>query len=141
MAENKTESCIFCKIANSTIPSYKVYEDNDIIAFLDVNPVSKGHTLVLPKEHIRNITTCPKDLLDKAFRVAQLIAQAEITQLGASGVNVITNCGAAAGQSVDHFHIHVIPRFENDGLKLGFEPGKLEDADMKQICYSIKEGI
>lgn len=135
------KSCIFCKIARGEIPSYKVYEDNDIIAFLDVNPASKGHTLVVTKEHFSDITTCKKDILDKAFRVAQLIAQAEISQLGATGVNVITNAGKSAGQSVPHFHIHVIPRFDNDGLKLEFPPKQLEDKDMKLITDSIKSGL
>ena len=114
----KDTSCIFCKIANGTIPSYKVYEDNDVIAFLDVNPASRGHTLVVTKEHFSNMTTCPKAILDKVFEVAQTIAQAQIAQLGATGVNVLTNVGESAGQSVHHFHVHVIPRYEEDK---GFE--------------------
>ena len=112
----KDTSCIFCKIANGTIPSYKVYEDNDVIAFLDVNPASRCHTLVVTKEHFSNMTTCPKAILDKVFEVAQTIAQAQIAQLGATGVNVLTNCGESAGQSVPHFHIHIIPRKTGDGI-------------------------
>lgn len=135
------DSCIFCKIANRTIPSYKVYEDDEIIAILDVNPASRGHTLVMPKEHVCDMTRCPKILLDHAFEVAQLIAQAEIAQLGASGCNVITNIGESAGQSVKHFHIHVIPRYDDDGLKLSFPPRQLTDGDMKNILDTIKEGI
>ncbi len=134
-------SCIFCKIANGEIPSYKVYEDCDVIAFLDVNPASRGHTLVLPKDHYTSIVTTPKAILDKAFEVAQLVAQAEIAQLGASGVNVITNCGKSAGQTIDHFHIHVIPRYEHDGLKLDFPPKQLADSTMKEIKDSIEKGL
>ena len=135
------DSCIFCKIARGEIPCYKLYEDNDIIAFLDINPSSNGHTLVVPKEHFSSFTTCPKDILDKAFRVAQLIAQAQIAQLGATGVNVLTNVGKAAGQSISHFHIHVIPRYDNDGLKLNFPPKKLEDKELLLLRDSIKKGM
>ncbi len=137
----KDTSCIFCKIANGTIPSYKVYEDNDVIAFLDVNPASRGHTLVVTKEHFSNMTTCPKAILDKVFEVAQTIAQAQIAQLGATGVNVLTNVGESAGQSVHHFHVHVIPRYDNDGLKLSFPPKQLEDSEFTSIKSTIEKGL
>jgi histidine triad (HIT) family protein len=137
----KDTSCIFCKIANGTIPSYKVYEDNDVIAFLDVNPASRGHTLVVTKEHFSNMTTCPKAILDKVFEVAQTIAQAQMAQLGATGVNVLTNVGESAGQSVHHFHVHVIPRYDNDGLKLSFPPKQLEDSEFTSIKSTIEKGL
>ena len=137
----KNESCLFCKIANGTIPCYKVYEDNDVIAFLDIAPATRGHTLVVPKEHFIDMANAPKDVIDKAFEVAQLIAQAEISQLGASGVNVISNIGESAGQSIRHFHIHVIPRYDNDGLKLAFPPHRLEDKEMLLLQSSIKKGM
>ncbi|MCR4698544.1 MAG: HIT family protein [Bacilli bacterium] len=137
----KDTSCIFCKIANGTIPSYKVYEDSDVIAFLDVNPASRGHTLVVTKEHFSNMTTCPKAILDKVFEVAQTIAQAQIAQLGATGVNVLTNVGESAGQSVHHFHVHVIPRYDNDGLKLAFPPKQLADSEMTDIKTSIEKAL
>jgi histidine triad (HIT) family protein len=136
-----SDSCIFCKIANGNIPSYKVYEDNDVLAFLDVNPASRGHTLVVTKEHFDSVVTCPKAILDKAFEVAQLVAQAEIKQLGATGVNILTNCGKSAGQTVNHFHIHVIPRYDEDGLKLEFPPKQLENSQMDQIKDSIKKAL
>ncbi len=136
-----SDSCIFCKIANGNIPSYKVYEDNDILAFLDVNPASRGHTLVVTKQHFDSVVTTPKAILDKAFEVAQLVAQAEIKQLGATGVNILTNCGKSAGQTVNHFHIHVIPRYDEDGLKLEFPPKQLENAQMDEIKDSIKKAL
>ena len=136
-----SDSCIFCKIANGNIPSYKVYEDNDVLAFLDVNPASRGHTLVVTKEHFDSVVTCPKAILDKAFEVAQLVAQAEIKQLGATGVSILTNCGKSAGQTVNHFHIHVIPRYDEDGLKLEFPPKQLENSQMDQIKDSIKKAL
>lgn len=135
------DSCVFCKIANGTIPSYKVYEDNEILAFLDVNPASRGHTLVVTKQHFDSVVTTPKAILDKAFEVAQLVAQAEIKELGATGVNILTNCGKSAGQTVNHFHIHVIPRYDEDGLKLEFPPKQLENSQLAEIKDSIKKGL
>ena len=137
------DSCIFCKIIRGEIPSYKVYEDELVIAILDVNPSSNGHTLVMPKEHFSDVTTTPKNILDHCFEVSQVIAQAQIKQLHATGVNIITNAGKSAGQSGMHFHIHVIPRYENDGLdiSLGFPIKKIENKDMLLLCDSIKKGI
>ena len=137
------DSCIFCKIIRGEIPSYKVYEDELVIAILDVNPSSNGHTLVMPKEHFSDVTTTPKNILDHCFEVSQVIAQAHIKQLHATGVNIITNAGKSAGQSVMHFHIHIIPRYENDGLdiSLGFPIKKIENKDMLLLCDSIKKGI
>lgn len=137
----KDNSCIFCKIARGEIPCYKVYEDEEVIAFLDVNPTSRGHTLVVPKTHYEDFTKTPKALLDRCFEVAQIVAQAQIRELGATGVNVISNVGESAGQSVKHFHIHVIPRYDNDGLKLAFPPKQLEDKEMLLIQDSIQRGL
>lgn len=135
------DSCVFCKIASGQIPSYKVYEDALVIAYLDIHPASRGHTLVVTKEHFSNMTTCPKDILDHVFEVAQKIAQAQIAQLGAAGVNVLTNVGEAAGQSIKHFHVHVIPRYSDDGLKLNFPPKQLPDSEMDEVVTSIKKSI
>lgn len=136
-----SNSCVFCKIASGEIPSYKVYEDEICLAFLDINPSSKGHTLVLPKEHFTSMATAPRDVLDHCFEVAQHIAQAQISQLGADGANVLTNIGSAAGQTISHFHIHVIPRYVNDGIKVGFEPKQIEDKELLLIADSIKKSL
>lgn len=135
------DSCVFCKIARGEIPSYKVYEDEVCLAFLDINPSSKGHTLVLPKEHYSSMVSVPRVVLDHCFEVAQHISQAAMTQLGADGVNVITNIGTAAGQSIPHFHIHVIPRYVNDGIKIGFEPKQIEDKELVLIADSIRKSL
>ncbi len=136
-----SDSCIFCKIAAGQIPCYKLYEDSDVLAFLDVNPASRGHTLVVPKTHYDSVVTTPKAILDKVFEVAQMIAQAQISQLGATGVNIITNAGKSAGQTVKHFHVHVIPRYDDDGLKLDFPPKQLENSTMLEIKDSIVKGL
>lgn len=136
------DNCLFCKMAAGEIPCAKVYEDSEILAFLDINPASRGHTLVITKEHFANFTLVPKDLLGRAYAVAQKIAQAQIGQLGAKGANVITNINEIAGQSIMHFHIHVIPRYEeNDGLKLNFEPAQLENFNLPAIASEIKRGL
>ena len=131
------ESCIFCKIGRGEIPSYKVYEDNEVLAFLDINPASRGHTLVITKEHFSSRLTCPKNILDHAFEVAQLVAQAAVSQLGATGVNFISNAGASAGQTVQHFHIYVIPRYDHDVLKLNCTPRQLTDGEGSKLQQTI----
>lgn len=135
------DSCIFCKIARGEIPCYKVYEDQEVLAFLDINPASKGHTLIVTKEHFDDVTKCPKNLLDHVFEVAQIIAQASIAQLHADGVNIITNAGKAAGQSVKHFHVHVIPRYSDDGVQVGFLPKQIEDKELLLLCDSMKKAL
>ncbi|MBR0294487.1 MAG: HIT family protein [Bacilli bacterium] len=110
---------VFCKIIRGEIPCYKVFEDQDVLAFLDISQVTKGHTLVVPKDHYDNFLSVPQEVMHKVMDVAQRIGQVQISMLGAKGVNILTNCYEAAGQSVKHFHVHVIPRYDNeDGLRL-----------------------
>ncbi len=111
------EKDIFCRIVDGEIPCYKLYEDDDVLAFLDISQVTKGHTLVIPKKHYDNFLTCPKNIMNKVMAVAQRIGQVSIKIFGARGVNILTNCYEAAGQTVKHFHVHVIPRYkEEDGF-------------------------
>jgi len=113
----QVENCIFCKIVKGEIKSQKVYEDEETLAFLDINPVNKGHVLVIPKGHYENIFDIPKDKLSKVMEVAQEIAIA-IKKMGADGINIVSNNGKAAEQHVFHLHIHVIPRYYNDGKEI-----------------------
>lgn len=139
---NKEENCVFCNIAEGKIPSAKVYEDDKILAFLDVSPTSKGHTLVITKEHFANFLMVPKDLLAQAFDVAQKIGQAMVANLGAKGINILTNVNEIAGQSVMHFHIHVIPRYdESDGLSISFKPAEISKYNPPTIASEIKKGL
>ncbi len=105
------EKDVFCKIIDGEIPSYTIYEDDDVIAFLDISQVTRGHTLVVSKKHFDNFLATPSDVMHKVMDVAQKIGQAQITRLGAKGVNILTNCYPEAGQTVMHFHVHVIPRY------------------------------
>ncbi|MCD8209316.1 MAG: HIT family protein [Coprobacillus sp.] len=105
---------IFCKIIRGEVPCYKVYEDEQVLAFLDVSQTTRGHTLVVSKTHYDNFLATPQEVMHKVMDVAQRIGQVQIKMLGAEGVNIISNVYEAAGQSVMHFHVHVIPRYTND---------------------------
>ena len=122
--------CIFCEIAKGSIPCYKVYEDDSVLAFFDINPTSYGHTLVIPKEHCDSFLTCPSETLKHVLEVAQMLANKLKDNLNCDGINILSNIGEAAGQSVTHFHVHIIPRYEDspkDNVQIKFgEIGPLD---------------
>jgi len=133
-----TSDCIFCKIVAGQVPCTKVYEDADAVAFMDIGPVVKGHTLVVPKTHHDRIVDTPPEVLRRLIVVVQKIAQAQIAGLKADGVNVSQANGKTAGQIVPHIHFHVIPRFESDGHKWNWTPKQYDDpAEMKQLADRI----
>ena len=134
---------VFCKIIDGEIPSTKIYEDDEVIAILDISQTTRGHTLVIPKEHYDSFLSCPADLMAKVFAVARRIGQAEISILGAKGVNVLTNCGEAAGQSVPHFHVHVIPRYTGGegGFSITMKGQDTSGMDLPRLAYQIKEAM
>ena len=136
------DDCIFCKIVKREIPCYKVYEDSEILAFLDISQTTKGHTLVITKEHFDNFLYVPKDLLAKAISVAQKIAQAETASLGAQGINILINTNEIAGQTIKHFHIHVIPRYSlNDNISIEFTPLGIDKLNLPTIANKIKQDL
>ncbi len=108
--------CIFCKIANGEIPSYKLYEDDFFIVILDRFPSNLGHTLIIPKKHFDNIYTLTDEYSEKIFPLAVKIANALKKQLNLEGLNILQNNGEISGQSVEHFHLHLIPRFKDDEI-------------------------
>ncbi len=128
--------CIFCKIVSGEISAEKVYEDEFTFAFLDINPNNFGHTLVLPKDHFRNIFDMPTEMLSPVYTTTQKIATA-LRNIGAEGVNIISNNEPAAGQLVFHAHIHVIPRYANDGF-VHWAQKKYENTD---AVYEMGEKI
>ncbi len=105
------DNCVFCRIVSGDIPSLRVYEDEECIAVLDINPASPGHTLVIPRAHRKDLTELSVQEIAHAFSVAKLLGERQMERLGADGFNVVQNNGAAAGQTVLHFHVHVIPRY------------------------------
>jgi len=136
------EMDVFCKIVNGDIPCYKLYEDNDVLAFLDISQATKGHALVIPKKHYDNFLSTPQEVMHKVMDVAQRIGQIEIKLLGARGVNILTNCYEAAGQSVMHFHVHVIPRYDGDeGFRLAFKNNSDKDLNLPALAKDIEKGL
>jgi histidine triad (HIT) family protein len=127
--------CIFCKIIRGELPSHKVYEDEDVLAFLDIHPVSQGHVLVIPKQHAANIFEISPEDWAAVQEAARKVAIALEKATDADGVNLMMNNREHAGQVVDHAHVHLIPRFKGDGLKLwphkGYEEGEAETAAEK----------
>ena len=133
---------IFEKIIAKEIPATIVYEDEDTLAFMDIGPIIKGHTLVIPKTCYDPVTETPDEVLTKLILVSKRIAAAQMKSLGADGINIIQNNGAAAGQEVPHVHIHVIPRFENDGHHWNWNAKSYESAEeMEELAERIREGL
>lgn len=111
------DDCLFCKIINKDVPSFIVYEDDDVIAFLDISPVNPGHTLVLPKAHSYSFEDAEPITIQKLALAVQVIAKAVVKATGVTGYNLEVNNGAVAGQIIPHLHVHIVPRHETDGLK------------------------
>ena len=137
----RDENCIFCKIANGEIPSSTVYEDEEFRAILDLGPASKGHTLILPKEHFRDLTELPENWCGKALFLAGRIGSAMKKELGAAGFNVVQNNGTEAGQTVFHFHVHVIPRYENGPKIVAWNPGTTVPEEQAAIAEKLKNAL
>ena len=129
----KKDDCIFCKIANGEIPAATLYEDEMFRVILDLNPASKGHALILPKDHAANLFELPEEVAEKALPLAKKIGGKLVKGLGADGFNVVQNNGECAGQTVFHFHMHLIPRYEGDTVSVGWKPGSLSDDDREEI--------
>ena len=121
------ENCIFCKIAAGEIPSATLYEDEEFRVILDLGPASKGHALILPKQHYANLYELPYELAEKVIRLAKKMVIAMTKALQCDGFNVVQNNGEAAGQTVFHFHMHLIPRYKDDHAGVTWTPGKLTD--------------
>ncbi len=134
--------CIFCKIANKEIPATILFEDDDLLVFMDIGPIIKGHALVIPKKHYDPVTETPDELLAKLHLAAKRIAQAQMNGLGADGVNIMQNNGTAAGQEVPHIHVHVIPRFEGDGHHWNWNAKKYDDFnEMAELADKMRKHL
>lgn len=126
-------NCIFCKIANGEIPSTTLYEDEDFRVILDLGPATRGHALLLPKNHFANLFELDDETAQKAILVAKKMAGKMKDALGADGFNLVQNNGEAAGQTVFHFHMHLIPRYKNDNAGILWEPGETTPEDMAEV--------
>jgi len=134
------EDCIFCKIIKSEIPCAKVYEDEDVLAFLDIMPVNKGHTLVISKEHYYNIEDAPIDVISKVMSVVKKLSTAVKKAADTEGFVVMQSNGKSAEQLVPHLHFHIIPKFKDDGLKY-WPQGKYEEGEIEEYRKKVIENI
>lgn len=133
------ENCIFCKIANKEIPGKIIYEDDICISFLDLSQTTDGHTLVVPKKHYKNILDVDDDVLGHLIKVTKKLANQIVANLNANGVNILTNANEIAGQTVMHFHIHIIPRYnQDDQIAIKFTD-RSNDINLDDIFTKIKE--
>lgn len=133
----KDENCIFCKLANGDITTATLYEDDDFRVILDAGPASKGHALILPKEHYKNLYELDDEIAAKALVLAKKMITKLTDVLGCDGYNIVQNNGEVAGQTVFHFHIHLIPRYEGDEVGLGWKMGELTDEVRDEILSKL----
>lgn len=135
------DNCIFCKIASGEIPAATLYEDDLFRVILDLGPASKGHALILPKNHYANLYEIPDELVRKAMVLAKKMGTALKEALGCDGLNVVQNNGEAAGQTVFHFHMHLIPRYQDDQVGLSWTPGTLTDEMKAEVLEKVKKAL
>ena len=129
--------CIFCMIANHEINSSIIYEDDQVVAFLDLSQVTKGHTLVVPKKHYENVLECDPETLGHVIKVTQMLSKRIMERMNAKGVNILNNCNEVAGQSVMHMHFHIIPRYsECDAIEIKFNES--EKQNLEEIANLLK---
>ena len=133
--------CIFCAIVAGEIPAIKVYEDEEVFAFMDIAPANPGHTLVIPKQHYRNIFDMPTEIGGKIMQTAILIANAIRTALKPDGLNLFQSNEAAGFQTVFHFHLHLIPRWEGDPLRLPWRPSEGDMGEIGNVAAKIQEAL
>lgn len=131
------ESCIFCKIANGMIPSKSIYEDNDFRVILDLGPATKGHALILPKQHSADLYELPEETAAKVMVLAKKMAAQMTDKLGCDGFNIVQNNGGVAGQTVMHYHLHLIPRYRDDGQNILWKPNEVTQEELEQVKNQI----
>ena len=135
------ESCIFCKIVRKQAPASIIYEDETVMAFLDIRPLNEGHTLVIPKKHYVNVFDIPEDQLSKVHKVAKQVSIAIKKATNADGISIIQQNGKAAGQDIFHIHVHVVPRFEGQKLPSFSNLQEVERAKLDDMAKKIKQQL
>lgn len=135
----RDNNCIFCKIAAGEIPSKTIYEDDKFRVILDLGPATKGHALILPKNHYANLYELPEETAGDVMKLAKKMATIMTEKLGCQGFNLMQNNGETAGQTVFHFHMHLIPRYENDGQEINWKLGSPTQEELEEIKSLITE--
>jgi histidine triad (HIT) family protein len=131
--------CIFCKIAAGEIPAHKIDEDEHTIAFMDLNPWTRGHALVIPREHTRNLWTAPAETVERTAVAAQRLAIRMRDRLECDGINTLNSCERAAWQTVFHYHVHVIPRYDGDPLQLPTRPQEVSQDELAAVAEELRD--
>lgn len=134
----KKDDCIFCKLANGDIKTNVVYEDDIFTVIMDASPATKGHSLILPKNHFANLFELDEETAAKVLPLAKKVASHMTEKLGCDGFNLVQNNGETAGQTVFHFHMHLIPRYKDDNQKIGWKPNDADNDEQKKILETIK---
>lgn len=135
----KQDDCIFCKIAAGEIPSKTLYEDEKFRVILDLGPATKGHSLILPKDHAANLYELPEETAAEAMKLAKSMARLLREKLQCDGLNLVQNNGETAGQTVSHFHLHLIPRYKGDGQRINWVPSKPTQEELEAVRKEIAE--
>lgn len=138
MNHNVKEDCIFCKLANGVIPTNSIYEDDKFKVILDMGPATKGHALILPKDHADNLLGLDDETAAAAMVLAKKLAAKMMDKLSADGLNVVQNNGEVAGQTVMHYHLHLIPRYKEDGQHISWKPQEAAAEELKEVCELLK---
>ncbi len=138
LADPDPSDCLFCGIVTGRVPSHTVYDDERTVAFLDVNPATRGHLLVVPRAHTRDLLSAPPVDLAACAQAAQLLAGRLAERLGASGVNVLNACGSAAWQTVPHLHLHIVPRYDDDPLQLPWVPAPADPDALSALGAQLR---
>ncbi len=129
--------CLFCKIVSGDLPATVVASDDRTVAFMDINPATRGHALVVPRDHAPDLLSIPPEDLDACMRSAQALAQRAKDRLGADGINLLNSCGPAAWQTVFHFHVHVVPRYADDPLELPWTPKPGDEEEIRAAAAEL----
>lgn len=132
--------CLICQIIEGKVPSKKIYEDDEILAFLDYNGAARGHTYIVPKSHVPIFEQVPDELVEKIFSIANKISTALFESLNVQGTNIFIANGVSAGQAIAHFIVNIVPRTEGDGINLQWQPRQLSEEEMSTVEIKIKEG-
>lgn len=137
----KKEDCLFCKIANGEIPSTTIYENNDFRVFFDIAPASKGHALIVPKQHYNDIFDMDAETGGRLFSLATAVARALKKELKCEGMNILQNNGLIAGQTVFHFHLHLIPRYTGDTVNFVCQPGEADQNELQALAKAVRKDL
>lgn len=135
----KKEDCIFCKLANGIIPTNSIYEDEEFNVILDTSPATQGHALILPKEHADNLYELPEETAAKVMKLAKKMVIEMTNKLGCDGFNLVQNNGTVAGQTVSHFHMHLIPRYKEDGQEINWNPIEVSADELSKTKELLKK--